>query len=100
VRGGVVLKAHGSRILTVAVGVGGQQPVVADSHHRRVAPDVIGGSGTFDIATGDVYRVSDLAGESACASFGRAGEPAFTASRTWPYPLGVTSARHTAKEAS
>jgi uncharacterized repeat protein (TIGR01451 family) len=55
------IKAQGSHILTVAVGaaVNNQQ-----SLNRIIAvsgPDVFDGTGTFDIATDDVYRVPNFA---------------------------------------
>jgi uncharacterized repeat protein (TIGR01451 family) len=55
------LKAQGSHILTVAVGSGLSSQ---DSLNRIIdvsGPDVFSGSGTFDIATDDVYRVADFA---------------------------------------
>jgi len=62
------LKAQGSHILTVAVG----QAIDNQASLARIVdvsgPDVFGGTGTFDIATDDVYRVPDFADLQAAMS--------------------------------
>ena len=62
------LKAQGSHILTVAVGEAVNNQASLDRIIDVSGPDVFNGTGTFDIATDDVYRVPNFADLQAALS--------------------------------